>query len=83
MWGPGVRVFDKETGEVVWETELPTGVTGGPLSYELDGKQHIVVAIGGWGVEPNWVAVRWSCALVVDAFAGCGTSSTSMTFARS
>ena len=57
MWGRGFRAFDKETGEVVWETQLPAGVTGGPMSYELDGVQYIVVAIGGRGMPPEWVAL--------------------------
>ena len=40
------RAFDKATGVVVWETELPAGTTGAPITYMHDGKQFIVVAIG-------------------------------------
>ena len=45
------------TGEVVWETELPTGTTGGPMTYLHDGVQYIVVAIGGRDDPPEWVAL--------------------------
>jgi len=57
MWGRGFRAFDKLTGAVVWETELPAGVTGGPMSYVHEGRQYIVVAIGGRSAPPEWVAL--------------------------
>jgi quinoprotein glucose dehydrogenase len=44
---PWFRAYDKATGEVVWELELPAGVTGAPISYMFEGKQYIVVAISG------------------------------------
>jgi glucose dehydrogenase len=57
MWGEGFRAYDKVTGEVVWEIDLPAGVTGGPMTYMLDGRQYIVVAIGGRNRIPEWVAL--------------------------
>jgi quinoprotein glucose dehydrogenase len=47
-WGGGkmFRAFDKVTGQVIWETELPAGTTGAPMTYMFDGKQFIVVATG-------------------------------------
>ena len=57
MWGTGFRAYDKGTGEVVWETELPSGVTGGPMTYVHEGAQHIVVAIGGRDAPPEWIAL--------------------------
>ena len=47
--GPGgkkFRAYDKASGEVVWETELPGGTTGAPMTYMIDGRQFIVVAVG-------------------------------------
>ena len=44
--GKMFRALDKATGEVVWETELPGGVTAGPMTYVVDGTQYIVVTIG-------------------------------------
>jgi quinoprotein glucose dehydrogenase len=47
-WGGGkmFRAFDKADGKVLWETELPAGTTGAPMTYLFDGKQYIVVATG-------------------------------------
>lgn len=47
MGGKWFRAFDKTTGKVVWETELPAGTTAAPMSYMANGKQYIVMAIGG------------------------------------
>jgi outer membrane protein assembly factor BamB len=33
MWGKKFRAYDKATGQVVWETELPAGTTSGPMTY--------------------------------------------------
>ncbi|MDA1104543.1 MAG: FG-GAP-like repeat-containing protein [Gemmatimonadetes bacterium] len=57
MWGKGFRAYDKATGDVIWETELPTGATGAPMSYMHRGKQYIVVPIGGRDEPPEWVAL--------------------------
>ena len=57
MWGRAFRAIDKATGEVIWETELPTGVTGAPMTYMHQGTQYIVVPIGGRDAPPEWVAL--------------------------
>ena len=41
------RVFNKNTGEVVWEYQLPAGGFATPATYEVDGKQYVVIAAGG------------------------------------
>lgn len=43
------RAFDKDTGEILWEYELPAGGNATPSVYEVDGKQYIVIAAGGGG----------------------------------
>ena len=54
---PYFRAYDKATGDVVWEVELPTGTTGAPVTYMHDGKQFIVVALAGTADErPRFVA---------------------------
>ncbi|MEX2015731.1 MAG: hypothetical protein WD873_03770, partial [Candidatus Hydrogenedentales bacterium] len=40
------RAFDKRTGEIVGEVELPSKPTAPPMSYMVGGKQYIVVAVG-------------------------------------
>ncbi|AKD57006.1 outer membrane protein assembly factor BamB family protein [Spirosoma radiotolerans] len=42
-----IRAFDKKTGKVVWEYQLPAGGFATPISYEVNGRQYIVIAAGG------------------------------------
>ena len=44
--GRKFRAFDKATGQVVWEMELPAGITGAPMTYMFEGKQYVVAATG-------------------------------------
>ena len=54
---PWFRAYDKATGAVLAEIELPAGTTGAPMTYLHEGKQYIVVAVGGRDREPEWVAL--------------------------
>ena len=47
----------KTTGQVLWEKELPVGTTGGPVTYMANGKQYIVLPIGGKGYGAGWLAM--------------------------
>src|SRR5216117_2544250 len=38
------RAFDKATGELLWETTLPAAGNATPATYEVDGRQFIVIA---------------------------------------
>ncbi|HTS46947.1 MAG TPA: PQQ-binding-like beta-propeller repeat protein, partial [Bryobacteraceae bacterium] len=51
------RAYDKMSGEVVWEKELPAGTTGAPITYLANGRQYIVVPIGGKTYGAGWVAL--------------------------
>lgn len=42
-----IRAFDKKTGRVVWEYQLPAGGFATPITYEVDNKQYVVIAAGG------------------------------------
>ena len=55
--GKMFRAYEKSTGHVLWEMELPGGTTGAPMSYMFDGKQYIVVAIGWKDVASELVAL--------------------------
>ncbi|GIX30214.1 MAG: glucose dehydrogenase [Porticoccaceae bacterium] len=41
------RAFDVETGEILWEADLPAAGVGVPVSYEAGGRQYVVIAAGG------------------------------------
>ncbi|HVR36887.1 MAG TPA: PQQ-binding-like beta-propeller repeat protein [Methylomirabilota bacterium] len=41
------RAFDQRTGEVLWETRLPAGGYATPATYEVNGRQYVVIACGG------------------------------------
>lgn len=41
------RAFDAETGEILWEQILNSSAGGFPVSYEVDGVQHVAIAAGG------------------------------------
>ena len=42
-----LRIFQTETGEQIWSTDLPAAAMSTPMSYELEGKQYIAVVAGG------------------------------------
>lgn len=41
------RAFDKSTGALLWETTLPFAGNATPITYQIDGRQFIVIAAGG------------------------------------
>jgi quinoprotein glucose dehydrogenase len=55
--GKKFRAYDKATGHVLWETDVPGGTTGGPMTYLLNGKQFIVMAVGWKDMSAEWVAL--------------------------
>lgn len=44
-----LRIFDKMSGKLLWEYQLPAGGYATPSTYIADGKQYIVIAAGGGG----------------------------------
>jgi quinoprotein glucose dehydrogenase len=47
--GALLRAYDKATGKDAGAVYMPAGQTGSPMTYMLNGRQYIVVAIGGAG----------------------------------
>ena len=41
------RAFDKDTGEILWEHDLPLDGNSTPSTYMVDGRQYVVVSAGG------------------------------------
>src|SRR5450432_1100173 len=42
-----IRAFDKKTGKILWEYTLPAAGFASPITYEVNGRQYIVIAAGG------------------------------------
>ena len=40
------RAFDHETGEILWEINLGSPVSGFPITYAVDGRQYVAVSTG-------------------------------------
>ncbi len=58
--GPGgkmFRAYDKASGEVVWETELPGGTSGAPMTYMFNGRQYIIATVGWDDMASEFVAL--------------------------
>jgi quinoprotein glucose dehydrogenase len=47
------RAFDKDTGQLLWETTLPFAGTATPITYEANGRQYVLIAAGGRRVQPT------------------------------
>ena len=58
-WGgdPVLRAIDKATGRVLREIELPGTQNGHPITYEVGGRQFIVLSVGSRGQAPELVAL--------------------------
>ena len=41
------RAFDKATGKLLWEAKLPLSANATPATYEVNGRQYVVIACGG------------------------------------
>ena len=47
-----LRAYDKETGENIGEVWMPAAQWGSPMTYIVDGRQYIIVAVSG-GAYPG------------------------------
>tara|TARA_B100001123_G_scaffold436774_1_gene567705 strand:+ start:17761 stop:19536 length:1776 start_codon:yes stop_codon:yes gene_type:complete len=51
------KALDDKTGQVLWEINLGSAVTGFPISYGVDGKQYIVASTGAGGNPLSFLAL--------------------------
>jgi quinoprotein glucose dehydrogenase len=56
--GAMLRAYDKASGKEVGAVYMPTQQSGTPMTYMLNGKQYIVIAIGGQGFTAELRAFR-------------------------
>jgi quinoprotein glucose dehydrogenase len=54
--GAMLRAYDKLTGRNVGEVWMPAGQTGSPMTYMVDGRQYIVIAVGGGNYVGEYLA---------------------------
>jgi quinoprotein glucose dehydrogenase len=54
--GAMLRAYDKATGKEVGAVWMPAGQSGSPMTYEVDGKQYIVVAVSGGPYSGEYIA---------------------------
>jgi quinoprotein glucose dehydrogenase len=56
--GAMLRAYDKASGKEVGAVFMPAGQTGTPMTYRVNGRQYIVVAIGGGGFGAELLAFK-------------------------
>jgi quinoprotein glucose dehydrogenase len=54
---PTLEVFDKTTGELLAQVELPGNAQGALMTYMVRGRQYIVVPVGGANLPAELVAL--------------------------
>ncbi len=42
-----MRIYNRHTGKLIFETQLPAAAFATPSTYQVAGKQYIVIACGG------------------------------------
>ncbi len=54
--GAMLRAYDKATGKEVGSVYMPAPETGSPMTYMLNGKQYIVIAVSGGAYSGEYIA---------------------------
>jgi len=54
--GAMLRAYDKMTGREVGAIFMPAPQSGSPMTYSVDGKQYIVVAVSGGNYSGEYLA---------------------------
>jgi alcohol dehydrogenase (cytochrome c) len=49
------RAFDQKSGQVLWEINLGSPVTGFPISFAVDGRQYVAVSTGSAGTAQSFL----------------------------
>ena len=56
--GAMLRAYDKANGQQVGAVLMPAQQSGNPMTYMVDGKQYIVVAVSGGSYSGEYLAFR-------------------------
>jgi quinoprotein glucose dehydrogenase len=54
-----LRAFDKDTGEELWSAKLPWGGYAPPATYEVNGRQYVVITATGGGKVGTATGDAW------------------------
>jgi quinoprotein glucose dehydrogenase len=50
------RVYDADTGKVIWETGLPASAEGVPAVYEIGGREFIALCVAAGNGPGSYLA---------------------------
>ena len=56
--GAMLRAYDKASGKELAAYQLPAPQTGSPMTYLLNGRQYLVIAVSGPGYSGELLALR-------------------------
>lgn len=59
-----IRAFDKHSGKVLWEHDLPAAGGAAPATYEVNGQQYVVIAATGGRVSEKAITYKTSDAFI-------------------
>jgi quinoprotein glucose dehydrogenase len=54
--GAMLRAYDKRNGTQVGEVLMPAAISGSPMTYMVDGRQYIIVAVSGGNYTGEYIA---------------------------
>ena len=54
--GAMLRAYNKQTGAQVGEVWMPAPQSGSPMTYSVDGRQYIIIAISGGNYSGEYLA---------------------------
>ena len=54
--GAMLRAYDKSTGAEVGAIFIPAPQSGSPMTYSIDGRQYLVVAVSGGAYSGEYIA---------------------------
>jgi quinoprotein glucose dehydrogenase len=55
------HAYDKATGKLLWEFQMEAGGYATPATYEIDGRQYVLIAAGGGGKPETKPGNAWIC----------------------
>ena len=53
--GAMLRAYDQKTGKEVGSVLMPAGQSGSPMTYMVNGKQYIIVAVSGGNYSGEYI----------------------------